>query len=118
MCVQTGFYEWRKTDYTTFIRVVRSLGRSDMARIAQYLRHKSLEEVTEYAEVFSKRYSELEDGDKIMADILKAEKERDDAATVVTLGDDDEDNDDSDDDNDDSDDDDDDKDYVAGNLKI
>ncbi|OXA38190.1 chromatin-remodeling complex ATPase chain Iswi [Folsomia candida] len=115
---RTGFYEWRKTDYTTFIRVVRSLGRSDMARIAQYLRHKSLEEVTEYAEVFSKRYSELEDGDKIMADILKAEKERDDAATVVTLGDDDEDNDDSDDDNDDSDDDDDDKDYVAGNLKI
>lgn len=44
-----------------------------MARVAHFVPRKSLEEVTEYAEVFSKRYSELEDGDQIMADILKAE---------------------------------------------
>ncbi|OXA38221.1 SWI/SNF-related matrix-associated actin-dependent regulator of chromatin subfamily A member 5 [Folsomia candida] len=70
---RTGFCSWAKGEYKAFVKAVRALGRSDMARVAHFVPRKSLEEVTEYAEVFSKRYSELEDGDQIMADILKAE---------------------------------------------
>ncbi|CAG9859824.1 unnamed protein product [Phyllotreta striolata] len=68
-----GFTNWSKRDFNQFIKANEKYGRDDIENIAKDVEGKSPEEVMEYSAVFWERCHELQDIDRIMAQIERGE---------------------------------------------
>ncbi|KAK2716072.1 hypothetical protein QYM36_010596, partial [Artemia franciscana] len=68
-----GFTNWSKRDFTQFIKAHEKYGRDDIDSIAKEVEGKTPEEVIEYSQVFWERCHELQDIERIMAQIEKGE---------------------------------------------
>ncbi|XP_076030630.1 nucleosome-remodeling ATPase imitation SWI isoform X2 [Oratosquilla oratoria] len=68
-----GFQNWSKRDFNQFIKANEKYGRDDIENIAKDVEGKTPEEVMEYSAVFWERCSELQDCDRILAQIERGE---------------------------------------------
>merc|ERR1712062_682688 len=68
-----GFTNWSKRDFNQFIRLHEKYGREEGDSISKEIEGKTPEEVKEYAAVFWDRKEELQDIDRIIAQIEKGE---------------------------------------------
>ncbi|XP_077097377.1 putative global transcription activator SNF2L1 [Siphateles boraxobius] len=68
-----GFTNWNKRDFNQFIKANEKFGRDDIDNIAREVEGKTPEEVMEYSAVFWERCNELQDIEKIMAQIERGE---------------------------------------------
>ncbi|KAG2463900.1 SMCA1 protein, partial [Polypterus senegalus] len=68
-----GFTSWNKRDFNQFIKANEKYGRDDIDNIAREVEGKTPEEVIEYSAVFWERCNELQDIEKIMAQIERGE---------------------------------------------
>ncbi|KAL0267637.1 UNVERIFIED_CONTAM: hypothetical protein PYX00_009848 [Menopon gallinae] len=68
-----GFTNWTKRDFNQFIKANEKYGRDDIENIAKDVEGKTPEEVMEYSAVFWDRCHELQDIDRIMAQIERGE---------------------------------------------
>merc|ERR1712025_1290887 len=68
-----GFTNWSKRDFNQFIRLHEKYGRDDIDAISKEIEGKSPEEVKDYSGIFWERCQELQDIDRIMAQIEKGE---------------------------------------------
>uniref|UniRef100_A0A8C7CKW5 SNF2 related chromatin remodeling ATPase 5 n=1 Tax=Oncorhynchus kisutch TaxID=8019 RepID=A0A8C7CKW5_ONCKI len=68
-----GFTIWNKRDFNQFIKANEKWGRDDIENIAREVEGKTPEEVIEYSAVFWERCNELQDIEKIMAQIERGE---------------------------------------------
>ncbi|KAK3730906.1 hypothetical protein QZH41_012611 [Actinostola sp. cb2023] len=68
-----GFTDWSKRDFNQFIKACEKYGRDDMESVCQEVEGKTPEEVREYAAVFWDRNDELQEIDRIMAQIDRGE---------------------------------------------
>ena len=68
-----GFTNWSKRDFNQFIRLHEKYGRDDIDNISKEIEGKTQDEVLEYSKVFWERCQELQDVDRIMAQIEKGE---------------------------------------------
>jgi len=71
--LKEGFNSWSKRDFNQFIRLNEKYGRDDIENISREVEGKDADEVIEYSKVFWERYSELQDSERIMAQIEKGE---------------------------------------------
>ena len=55
-----GFPTWSKRDYQQFVKGVERVGKQDIEGISQDIHEKTVEETKAYAEVFWRRWRELE----------------------------------------------------------
>lgn len=68
-----GFTNWTKRDFNQFIKANERYGRDDIDNIAKEVEGKTPEEVMEYSSVFWERCHELQDIERIMAQIERGE---------------------------------------------
>ncbi|XP_076843705.1 LOW QUALITY PROTEIN: putative global transcription activator SNF2L1 [Brachyhypopomus gauderio] len=68
-----GFTSWNKRDFNQFIKANEKYGRDDIDSIAREVEGKNPEEVIEYSAVFWERCNELQDIERIMAQIERGE---------------------------------------------
>ncbi|XP_066141375.1 chromatin-remodeling complex ATPase chain Iswi [Euwallacea fornicatus] len=68
-----GFTNWSKRDFNQFIKANEKYGRDDIENIAKDVEAKTPEEVMEYSAVFWERCHELQDIERIMAQIERGE---------------------------------------------
>ncbi|WKY02175.1 hypothetical protein Q1695_015860 [Nippostrongylus brasiliensis] len=69
-----GLANWSKRDFTAFVRANEKFGRTDIDNIAnEMVETKSRDEVECYAKIFWERFEELQDHEKILAQIEKGE---------------------------------------------
>lgn len=68
-----GFTNWTKRDFNQFIKANEKYGRDDIENIAKEVEGKTPEEVMEYSAVFWERCHELQDIERIMAQIERGE---------------------------------------------
>uniref|UniRef100_T1JJZ1 Chromatin-remodeling complex ATPase chain Iswi n=1 Tax=Strigamia maritima TaxID=126957 RepID=T1JJZ1_STRMM len=68
-----GFTNWTKRDFNQFIKANEKFGRDDIESIAREVEGKTPEEVMEYSAVFWDRCNELQDIERIMAQIERGE---------------------------------------------
>lgn len=68
-----GFTNWTKRDFNQFIKANEKYGRDDIDNIAKEVEGKTPEEVIEYSSVFWERCHELQDIERIMAQIERGE---------------------------------------------
>merc|ERR1719219_2555770 len=68
-----GFSNWSKRDFNQFVRLHEKYGREDIDSISKEIEGKTPDEVIEYSKVFWERCQELQDIDRIMAQIEKGE---------------------------------------------
>lgn len=68
-----GFTNWTKRDFNQFIKANEKFGRDDIDNIAKEVEGKFPEEVVEYSTVFWERCHELQDIERIMAQIERGE---------------------------------------------
>lgn len=68
-----GFTNWTKRDFNQFIKANEKYGREDIDNIAKEVEGKFPEEVVEYSQVFWERCHELQDIERIMAQIERGE---------------------------------------------
>ncbi|CAK9291495.1 unnamed protein product [Gordionus sp. m RMFG-2023] len=68
-----GFTGWTKRDFNQFVKANEKWGRDDLENISRDVEGKTPEEVMKYAAVFWDRCNELQDIEKIMAQIEKGE---------------------------------------------
>lgn len=68
-----GFTSWSKRDFTQFIKANEKYGREDLDNISKEIEGKTVKEVMEYAKTFWERYNELQDIDRLIAQIEKSE---------------------------------------------
>lgn len=68
-----GFNSWSKRDFQQFIKANEKHGRNEIGLISKEIEGKSENEVKEYAKVFWERINELQDIDRILAQIEKGE---------------------------------------------
>ncbi|XP_068081642.1 chromatin-remodeling complex ATPase chain Iswi isoform X2 [Anabrus simplex] len=68
-----GFTNWTKRDFNQFIKANEKYGRDDIENIAKDVEGKTPDEVMEYSTVFWERCHELQDIDRIMAQIDRGE---------------------------------------------
>ncbi|XP_059621153.1 chromatin-remodeling complex ATPase chain Iswi-like [Phlebotomus argentipes] len=68
-----GFTNWTKRDFNQFIKANEKYGRDDIDNIAKDVEGKTPEEVVEYSTVFWERCHELQDIERIMAQIERGE---------------------------------------------
>jgi len=71
--LKEGFSSWSKRDFNQFIRLNEKFGREDIEAISREVEGKSAEEVVEYSKAFWERCGELQDSERIMAQIEKGE---------------------------------------------
>ncbi|XP_053398932.1 SWI/SNF-related matrix-associated actin-dependent regulator of chromatin subfamily A member 5-like isoform X1 [Mercenaria mercenaria] len=71
--LKQGFTEWNKRDFNQFIKANEKFGRDDIDKISREVEGKSPDEVIEYSRVFWERCNELQDIEKIMAQIERGE---------------------------------------------
>ncbi|CAG2173648.1 unnamed protein product [Oppiella nova] len=72
--LQDGFTTWTRRDFNQFIKANEKYGRDDTDSISKEVEGKTVDEVTEYSNVFWERCHELTDCDRIMAQIEKGEQ--------------------------------------------
>merc|ERR1719429_280164 len=68
-----GFTNWSKRDFNQFIRLHEKYGRDEIDSISKEIEGKTPEEVVEYSKTFWERCQELQDIDRIIAQIEKGE---------------------------------------------
>ncbi|XP_030836704.1 SWI/SNF-related matrix-associated actin-dependent regulator of chromatin subfamily A member 5 [Strongylocentrotus purpuratus] len=68
-----GFTDWNKRDFNQFVKACEKFGRDDVESICRDVEGKPQEEVREYLNVFWERCNELQDVDRIMAQIERGE---------------------------------------------
>lgn len=68
-----GFLNWTKRDFNQFIKANEKYGRDDIENIAKEVEGKTPEEVMQYSAVFWERCAELQDCDRILAQIERGE---------------------------------------------
>ncbi|CAJ0924116.1 unnamed protein product [Ranitomeya imitator] len=68
-----GFTNWNKRDFNQFIKANEKWGRDDIENIAREVEGKTPDDVMEYSAVFWERCNELQDIEKIMAQIERGE---------------------------------------------
>jgi SWI/SNF-related matrix-associated actin-dependent regulator of chromatin subfamily A member 5 len=68
-----GFTSWSKRDFNQFVKANEKYGRDDIDNIARDVEGKTADEVVEYSSVFWERCHELQDIDRIMAQIERGE---------------------------------------------
>ena len=68
-----GFLNWTKRDFNQFIKANEKYGRDDIENIAKEVEGKTPDEVMQYSAVFWERCAELQDCDKILAQIERGE---------------------------------------------
>ncbi|KAJ3294294.1 hypothetical protein HK104_003709 [Borealophlyctis nickersoniae] len=68
-----GFETWSRRDFVSFCKANEKYGRDNIDDIAGDVEGKSPEEVRQYANVFWKRFKEIADWEKILANIEKGE---------------------------------------------
>uniref|UniRef100_A0A8C5QL26 SNF2 related chromatin remodeling ATPase 1 n=1 Tax=Leptobrachium leishanense TaxID=445787 RepID=A0A8C5QL26_9ANUR len=68
-----GFTNWNKRDFNQFIKANEKYGRDDIDNIAREVEGKTPEDVMEYSAVFWERCNELQDIERIMAQIERGE---------------------------------------------
>jgi hypothetical protein len=68
-----GFTNWSKRDFNQFIKANEKYGREDLDNISKEVEGKTPTEVFEYAKTFWERYNELQDSERILAQIEKGE---------------------------------------------
>ncbi|XP_035682460.1 SWI/SNF-related matrix-associated actin-dependent regulator of chromatin subfamily A member 5-like isoform X1 [Branchiostoma floridae] len=71
--LQQGFTNWSKRDFNQFIKANEKWGRDDIENISKEVEGKTPEEVIEYSAVFWERCNELQDIERIMAQIERGE---------------------------------------------
>jgi len=71
--LQEGFVDWNKRDFSQFVKACEKWGRDDYDNISDDVEGKSPEEVRRYIESFWERANELQDLEKIMAQIERGE---------------------------------------------
>ena len=71
--MKEGFSNWSKRDFNQFIRLNEKYGREDVENISREVEGKTPEEVIEYSKAFWERCGELQDSERIMAQIEKGE---------------------------------------------
>jgi len=71
--LKEGYSNWSKRDFNQFIRLNEKYGREDIDNISREVEGKTPEEVIEYSKVFWERCAELQDSERIMAQIEKGE---------------------------------------------
>ncbi|CDI77734.1 chromatin remodelling complex protein SNF2L, putative [Eimeria acervulina] len=74
-----GFLNWNRTEFTKFISALIHLGRDRLEEAWQLhfsSSNKTVEDLRKYADVFFKRYTEIEGGDRMMQRIERAEELR------------------------------------------
>ncbi|XP_013411637.1 SWI/SNF-related matrix-associated actin-dependent regulator of chromatin subfamily A member 5 [Lingula anatina] len=71
--LKEGFVNWSKREFNQFIKANEKYGRDDVESISKEVEGKSPEEVMEYSSVFWERCHELQDIDRIMAQIERGE---------------------------------------------
>lgn len=72
ICLQ-GFTNWNKRDFNQFIKANEKFGRDDIENISKEVEGKTAEEVMEYSSIFWDRCNELQDIERIMAQIERGE---------------------------------------------
>ncbi|KAK2161132.1 hypothetical protein NP493_1600g00004 [Ridgeia piscesae] len=68
-----GFSNWSKRDFNQFIKANEKFGRDDIESISREVEGKTPEEVMEYSRIFWERCNELQDIERIMAQIERGE---------------------------------------------
>ncbi|KAI0218655.1 SWI/SNF-related matrix-associated actin-dependent regulator of chromatin subfamily A member 5 [Lamellibrachia satsuma] len=68
-----GFSNWSKRDFNQFIKANEKFGRDDIDSISREVEGKTPEEVMEYSRIFWERCNELQDIERIMAQIERGE---------------------------------------------
>ncbi|KAK3611417.1 hypothetical protein CHS0354_034864 [Potamilus streckersoni] len=71
--LKQGFTNWSKRDFNQFIKANEKYGRDDLESISREVEGKTPEEVMEYSTVFWERCNELQDIERIMAQIERGE---------------------------------------------
>ncbi|XP_025084956.1 SWI/SNF-related matrix-associated actin-dependent regulator of chromatin subfamily A member 5-like isoform X2 [Pomacea canaliculata] len=71
--LKEGFTNWTKRDFQQFIKANEKFGRDDIESIAREVEGKTPEEVMQYSTVFWDRCNELQDIERIMAQIERGE---------------------------------------------
>lgn len=71
--LKQGFTNWSKRDFNQFIKANEKYGRDDIDSIAHEVEGKTPEEVMEYSSLFWERCNELQDIERIMAQIERGE---------------------------------------------
>ena len=71
--LKQGFTNWNKRDFNQFIKANEKFGRDDIESISKEVEGKTPEEVMEYSSVFWERCNELQDIERIMAQIERGE---------------------------------------------
>jgi len=71
--LREGFTSWSKRDFQQFIKANEKFGRDDIESIAKEVEGKTPEEVNAYSSVFWERCNELQDIERIMAQIERGE---------------------------------------------
>merc|ERR1739846_156168 len=71
--LKEGYSNWSKRDFNQFIRLNEKYGREDVDNISREVEGKTPEEVIEYSKAFWERCGELQDSERIMAQIEKGE---------------------------------------------
>lgn len=72
--LQQGFTGWTKRDFQQFVKANERWGRDDIENIAREVEGKTPEEVIEYSAVFWERCHELQDVERVMAQIERGEQ--------------------------------------------
>ena len=68
-----GFTNWSKREFNQFVRLNEKYGRDDLAAISKEVEGKTSKEVLDYAKVFWERFNELQDAERILAQIERGE---------------------------------------------
>lgn len=71
-----GFVNWSKRDYIQFVRLNEKFGRDDVETISQNVEGKTPEQVVAYHEIFWRRCKDLQDYDRVIAQIERGEAKR------------------------------------------
>lgn len=71
--LKEGFTNWSKRDFQQFIKANEKFGRDDIESIAREVEGKTPDEVHDYSSVFWERCNELQDIERIMAQIERGE---------------------------------------------
>lgn len=71
----TGFQNWDKKEYETFVSLTEEYGRNEVEKIAQGIPTKTLDEVKTYSNAFWERINEIPDGQKIVRNIERKERQ-------------------------------------------
>lgn len=71
-----GFVNWTKRDYIQFVRMNEKFGRDDLDNISKSIDGKTPEQVIAYYEVFWRRCKDLQDYDRVIAQIERGEAKK------------------------------------------